>query len=63
MKLAWQGLVPLAFLNVILVMTVLQFDLPRWILTVGSIVLFVAAVMINTAVLKRRLRTPQPVTI
>ena len=63
MKLAWQGLVPLAFLNVILVMAVLQYDLPRWILTVGSIVLFVAAVMINTAVLKRRLRTPQPVTI
>lgn len=63
MKLAWQGLVPLAFLNVILVMAVLQFDLPRWILTVGSILLFVAAVMINTAVLKRRLRAPQHITV
>ncbi len=63
MKLAWQGLVPLAFLNVILVMSVLQFDLPRWMLTVGSVVLFMAAIMINTAVLKRRLQTPQPVTV
>ena len=63
MKLAWQGLVPLAFLNVMMVMTVLQFNLPLWILTAGSLVLFVAAVGINTLMLRSSLRNPQPVSL
>jgi NADH-quinone oxidoreductase subunit H len=61
MTLAWQGLVPLSFINVVLVMLVKQFELSVWILTIGSIVLFVTAVAINGAMLQRRMRTAHAV--
>jgi NADH-quinone oxidoreductase subunit H len=57
MVLAWQGLVPLAFLNLVLVMIVMQFDWPPWILTASSIVLFVGAVALNGVMLQRRIRS------
>jgi NADH-quinone oxidoreductase subunit H len=56
MTLAWQGLVPLSFINVVLVMMVKQFGLPISILTLASILLFIAAVAINGAMLQRRMR-------
>ena len=57
MTLAWQGLVPLAFANVLLVMFVKQFDWSVWVLTVASIVLFVGAVVLNGRMLQRRIRS------
>jgi NADH-quinone oxidoreductase subunit H len=59
MSLAWQGLVPLSFMNLVFVMTVKQFGWPLWILTVASVVLFVGAVALNGMMLQRRLRRPQ----
>lgn len=48
MRLAWQVLIPLATLNVIVVMCVLEFGLPRWWLLPASVVLFAAAGLIGT---------------
>lgn len=59
MTLAWQGLVPLAFTNVLLVMMVKQFGWPVWVLSLASIGLFVGAVFLNGVMLQRRLRSPQ----
>ncbi len=56
MSLTWQGLVPLAFLNIVLVMVVKQFGWPVWVLPIASIMLFVGAVAINGMVLQRRMR-------
>jgi NADH-quinone oxidoreductase subunit H len=63
MSLAWQGLVPLAFINLALVTAVKHFNLPIWLLTIASIALFVAAVAWNGVNLQRRLRHPRPVTV
>jgi NADH-quinone oxidoreductase subunit H len=41
MGLAWKVMIPLALLNVVCVMVVRQYDLPLWLLTVASAVLFV----------------------
>jgi NADH-quinone oxidoreductase subunit H len=57
MSLAWQGLVPLAFINLALVAVAKHFNLPLWLLTIASIVLFVAAVAWNGINLQRRLRS------
>lgn len=62
MSLAWQGLVPLAFLNLALVAAVRHFDLPLWLLTIGSFGLFIGAVSWNGARLRRRLRSGFQVT-
>jgi NADH-quinone oxidoreductase subunit H len=43
MGLAWKVLIPLALLNLLCVMVVMQFALPMWVLTVASAVLFVGA--------------------
>lgn len=43
MGLAWKVLIPLSLANVVVVMTVLQFDWNHWWLPAASIVLFVAA--------------------
>jgi NADH-quinone oxidoreductase subunit H len=56
MTLAWQGLVPLAFVNVVLVMLVKHFEWSIWLLTGASIALFVGAVFLNGALLQRRMR-------
>jgi NADH-quinone oxidoreductase subunit H len=59
MTLAWQGLVPLAFTNVLLVMMVKQFGWPILVLPITSIGLFVCAVAANGIMLQRRLRGPR----
>jgi NADH-quinone oxidoreductase subunit H len=56
MTLAWQGLVPLAFVNVVLVMFIKHFDWSIWILTGASVALFVGAVALNGALLQRRMQ-------
>lgn len=56
MSLAWQGLVPLSFLNVALVMFAKQFDWPLWVLTVGSLALLFGAAGLNGMMTQRRLR-------
>jgi NADH-quinone oxidoreductase subunit H len=63
MTLAWQGLVPLSFVNVVLVMMVKQFQMPVLILTVSSIALFVAAVAVNGAALQRRIKTTRSAVV
>jgi NADH-quinone oxidoreductase subunit H len=60
MSLAWQGLVPLAFINVAMVAAVKHFGWPLWTLAIGSVALFVAAVAWNGVNLQRRLRSLQP---
>jgi NADH-quinone oxidoreductase subunit H len=59
MSLAWQGLVPLSFLNMTLVMFAKQFDWPLWIVTVGSLTLLVGAAAFNGMSIQRRLRNPR----
>jgi NADH-quinone oxidoreductase subunit H len=56
MTLAWQGLVPLAFFNIVLVMAMKQYNWPLWVLTIASIVLFVSAVALNGMILQRRMK-------
>lgn len=56
MSLAWQGLVPLSFFNLVLVLFVKQFDWPLWVVTVGSLVLLVGAAALNGMMVQRRLR-------
>jgi NADH-quinone oxidoreductase subunit H len=43
MSLAWKVMIPLALLNLVGVLVVKQFDLPMWVMTVASAVLFVGA--------------------
>lgn len=56
MSLAWQGLVPLSFLNLTCVMIARQFDWPVWMLSVLSLALLLAAAGVNGASLQKRLR-------
>lgn len=63
MSLAWQGLVPLSFLNLTFVMFAKQFDWPLWTLTLASMGLFLGAAAVNGVALQRRLsgrRVPPP---
>lgn len=62
MALAWQGLVPLAFINVVLVMCAKQFGWPLWVLTIASIALFVVGVAINGVRLQRRMKSLKTAT-
>ena len=48
MALAWQVMIPLAIINLVCVMVVLEFGLSPWVLTVTSVVTFVAAAVIAT---------------
>jgi NADH-quinone oxidoreductase subunit H len=48
MKLAWQVLIPLATANVVVVMSVLEFGLPRWWLLPASVGVFAAAGLMGT---------------
>lgn len=59
MSLAWQGLVPLSFLNVAAVMFAKQFGWPLWTLTVISLALLFGAAGVNGALLQRRIRGTQ----
>lgn len=59
MKLAWQGLVPLSFFNMMLVMFAKQFDWPLWVVTVASLALLVGAAALNGLSIQRRLRNPR----
>jgi NADH-quinone oxidoreductase subunit H len=59
MSLAWQGMVPLSFLNLTLVMFAKQFDWPLWVITVGSLVLLIGAAALNGMSIQRRLRSPR----
>ncbi len=43
MALAWKVMIPLALLNLVCVLLILQFGLPMWSMTVASVVLFLAA--------------------
>ncbi len=56
MSLAWQGLVPLSFFNLVLVLFVKQFDWPLWVVTIGSLVLLVGAAALNGVLVQHRLR-------
>ncbi len=64
MGLAWKVLIPLALANVVLVMTVLQFDWNHWWLPVISLVFFLAAgvmgVNAKRAEIRRRPRANRP---
>lgn len=59
MSLAWQGLVPLSFLNIVLVMFAKQFDWPLWTVTLGSLVLLFGAAGLSGIVVQRRLSAPR----
>ncbi|MSR54354.1 MAG: NADH-quinone oxidoreductase subunit NuoH [Gemmataceae bacterium] len=48
MALAWQVMIPLAMVNLVSVMIVKEYQLTPWILTVTSIVTFLAAAVIST---------------
>jgi NADH-quinone oxidoreductase subunit H len=48
MALAWQVMIPLAIINLLCVMVVREFDLTPWLLTVTSVVTFIAAAVIAT---------------
>jgi NADH-quinone oxidoreductase subunit H len=58
MSLAWQGMVPLSFFNLTLVMFARQFEWPLWVITVGSLTLLVCAAALNGMSIQRRLRSP-----
>jgi NADH-quinone oxidoreductase subunit H len=57
MGLAWKALVPLTFFNLTLVMFTKQFDWPLWVVTIGSIILFVGAAGLNGILAQRHLRS------
>jgi NADH-quinone oxidoreductase subunit H len=63
MGLTWKVLIPLSLANVVLVMTVLQFNYSRWWLLPGSLGLFALAGVISVNItrsdLKHRVRAPQ----
>ena len=48
MGLAWQVMIPLAIINLLCVMVVREFNLSPWILTVTSVVTFLAAAVVST---------------
>ena len=48
MGLAWQVMIPLAMVNLFLVMVVKEFKLSHWLLTIASIATFVVAALIAT---------------
>jgi len=48
MALAWQVMIPLAIVNLLCVMIVKEYQLTPWILTVTSVVIFLAAAVIST---------------
>jgi NADH-quinone oxidoreductase subunit H len=48
MGLAWQVMIPLAIVNLVCVMAVLEFHLSPWILTATSVITFFAAAVIAT---------------
>ena len=54
MGLAWQVLIPLAIVNLVCVMAVLEFKLSPWLLTATSVITFFAAAVIAT-------KEPKPV--
>jgi NADH-quinone oxidoreductase subunit H len=62
MALAWQVMIPLAIINLLGVMVVREFDLSPWLLTVTSVITFVAAAVIATrersTVISRPMREP-----
>jgi NADH-quinone oxidoreductase subunit H len=62
MALAWQVMIPLAIINLLCVMVVREFDLSPWLLTVTSVITFVAAAVIATrersTVISRPMREP-----
>jgi NADH-quinone oxidoreductase subunit H len=62
MGLAWQVMLPLAIINLVCVMVVREFDLSPWILTLTSVVTFLAAAVISTreksTVISRPVREP-----
>jgi NADH-quinone oxidoreductase subunit H len=60
MTLAWQGLVPLSFINLTLLMLVKHFQLRIWWVSVLSILLFIGAVALNGMMLRKRLRAVNP---
>ncbi len=43
MSLAWKVMIPLSLMNLICVLIVLQFGLPKWTMTIASVILFFAA--------------------
>lgn len=45
MSLAWKVMIPLALLNLVCVLVILQFELPKWSMTVASVALFLGAGM------------------
>jgi NADH-quinone oxidoreductase subunit H len=47
MSLAWKVMIPLALLNLMCVIVVLQFALPMWVLTIASVVLFIGAGVVS----------------
>lgn len=57
MSLAWQGMVPLSFFSMTLVMFTKQFDWPLWVITIGSLVLLIGAAALNGMSIQRRLRS------
>jgi NADH-quinone oxidoreductase subunit H len=64
MALAWQVMLPLAIVNLLFVMVVLEFKLSPWLLTATSVVTFFAAALIATrerSTIVSRPRLPQPV--
>ena len=48
MGLAWQVMIPLAIVNLVCVMAVLEFKMSPWILTATSVITFFAAAVIAT---------------
>ena len=64
MGLTWKVLIPISLVNVVLVMTVLQFGWNRWWLLLASLLLFAGAgvigVNVKRAEIRRRPRATQP---
>lgn len=56
MGLAWKGLIPLGLINLLAVAITLTFDLPRWPLTVVSILALIVGGVINVNQLQRKIR-------
>jgi NADH-quinone oxidoreductase subunit H len=62
MSLAWQGLIPLALLNLVCVMIVQEYGLSKWILTGTSIFLLLGAATIGTREKPRTKSVLEPVS-
>jgi NADH-quinone oxidoreductase subunit H len=62
MALAWQVMIPLAGINLLFVMVVREYGLSPWVLTVTSVVTFLAAALIATreraTIIQRPAREP-----